>query len=158
MPTLFITCGLPCAGKTTVARRIESEIGALRLTTDEWLITLFPEETRPQMDSHRMAVEELQWVVAQRCLSLGVDVVLDHGLWSREERDVCREAARARGCNVVLCLVDPPLDEIFRRIDVRNANLGTHEFVIDKAEVQVWNTQFERPTAKELALFDPEPE
>jgi predicted kinase len=34
-PTLFLTVGLPCTGKTTVARRIETERGALRLTKDE---------------------------------------------------------------------------------------------------------------------------
>ncbi len=34
-PTLFLTVGLPGTGKTTAARRIEAEHGALRLTKDE---------------------------------------------------------------------------------------------------------------------------
>src|SRR5665811_2490664 len=36
-PTLFLTVGLPCTGKTTAARRIEIEQRALRLTKDEWV-------------------------------------------------------------------------------------------------------------------------
>ncbi|RZT80955.1 AAA domain-containing protein [Micromonospora violae] len=36
-PTLFLTVGLPCTGKTTAARRIEAEHNALRLTKDEWV-------------------------------------------------------------------------------------------------------------------------
>ncbi|UIJ34054.1 AAA family ATPase [Allobranchiibius sp. GilTou73] len=36
-PTLFLTVGLPGTGKTTAARRIEVERGALRLTKDEWV-------------------------------------------------------------------------------------------------------------------------
>ena len=44
MPTLFLTCGLPGSGKTTLAKRIEQERPALRLTADEWLFALFGPE------------------------------------------------------------------------------------------------------------------
>ena len=40
-PTLFLTVGLPGTGKTTAARRIEAEHGALRLTKDEWMKALY---------------------------------------------------------------------------------------------------------------------
>ena len=33
---LILTCGLPGAGKTTLARRLAVEHGAVRLTKDEW--------------------------------------------------------------------------------------------------------------------------
>lgn len=39
-PTLFLTVGLPGAGKTTAARRIEAEHDALRLTNNEWMKAL----------------------------------------------------------------------------------------------------------------------
>ena len=35
---LMLTCGLPGAGKTTLATELSAERGALRLTQDEWLI------------------------------------------------------------------------------------------------------------------------
>ena len=34
MATLHLMVGLPCSGKTTEARRLERELGALRLTPD----------------------------------------------------------------------------------------------------------------------------
>ncbi|MEP7003961.1 MAG: AAA family ATPase [Chloroflexota bacterium] len=37
MATLFITCGVPTSGKTTLAKRREAEQRAVRLTADEWL-------------------------------------------------------------------------------------------------------------------------
>jgi predicted kinase len=40
-PTLFLTVGLPGAGKTTAARRMEIEKKALRLTKDEWVKALY---------------------------------------------------------------------------------------------------------------------
>jgi Predicted kinase len=38
MPTLHLMVGLPCSGKTTLARQLEHKYSALRLTTDEWHI------------------------------------------------------------------------------------------------------------------------
>jgi len=39
--TLYLLVGLPGAGKTTKARRLEVEVPALRFTPDEWLKILF---------------------------------------------------------------------------------------------------------------------
>jgi hypothetical protein len=46
-PTLFLTVGLPCTGKTAAARRIEIEQKALRLTKDEWVKALYGHENPP---------------------------------------------------------------------------------------------------------------
>ncbi|MFD6263042.1 AAA family ATPase, partial [Micromonospora chalcea] len=46
-PTLFLTVGLPCTGKTTAARCIEIEREALRLTKDEWVKALYGHENPP---------------------------------------------------------------------------------------------------------------
>lgn len=42
-------------------------------------------------------------------LETGGNVVLDWGLWSREERDHYRTEAQALGAQVVLCVLDPPI-------------------------------------------------
>src|SRR5437667_383552 len=65
MPTLILICGLPGAGKTTFAKRLEVERTALRLTPDDWMarlnIDLFDEPGRA-------AIEDLQWEIAARAL------------------------------------------------------------------------------------------
>ncbi len=111
MPTLYMTCGLPGSGKTTLAKQIEQSRNALRLTGDEWLFALFgpePElpETKGTPSPQRNTVEALQWDVAARALALGIDVVIDWGVWSRQERDDYRARAAALGARVVLCFVD----------------------------------------------------
>ena len=36
--TLHLMVGLPCSGKTTLAKQLEQERSALRLTPDEWQV------------------------------------------------------------------------------------------------------------------------
>jgi predicted kinase/GNAT superfamily N-acetyltransferase/uncharacterized glyoxalase superfamily protein PhnB len=157
-PTLFLLCGLPGAGKTTVAKRLEHERCALRLDGDEWLRALFGRldgsGTPTTPDRKRDAVEALQWQIAERALALGVDVVLDWGVWTRAERDRYRARARELGARVELVFLDAPLEELWRRIEARNAAQAPGEYEIDRASLELWSTWFERPTADELATPD----
>ena len=156
-PTLYLTCGLPGSGKTRLAKRLEQEAPALRLTADEWLHELYPDISTPEAETGplRGRVERLQWPLALSALALGCHVVLDWGLWSREERDLYRTGARAVGARVVLCLLDPPVEELWRRLSERNADRPFGAFEITQADLLRWSALFQRPTADELALFDP---
>jgi len=44
MPTLHLMCGLPCSGKTTLARQIADDSNAFLLTTDAWHLRLFGDD------------------------------------------------------------------------------------------------------------------
>jgi predicted kinase len=156
MPTLYLTCGLPGSGKTTLAKRLEQDVPALRLTADEWLHELYPSITTSQAETgpFRRRVERLQWAAALRSLQLGCNVVLDWGVWAKEERELYRIGARAVGARVVLCLLDPPVDELWNRISRRNKDRPFGAFAITKAELLRWSELFQRPTDDELALFD----
>jgi hypothetical protein len=79
-PTLFLTVGLPCTGKTTAARRIEIEQKALRLTKDEWVKALYGHEN-PR--SAQDVIEGRLIQIGLRALELGNNVVVDYGLWGR---------------------------------------------------------------------------
>ena len=43
-PVLTLMVGLPGAGKTTLAKEIEKETGAVRFTPDEWHLFLFGDD------------------------------------------------------------------------------------------------------------------
>lgn len=74
---MFVMVGLPAVGKTTRARQIASESKALRLTPDEWMISIFGQE---QPEGKRNIVEgRLIWL-ALSALRKGVNVVLDFGV------------------------------------------------------------------------------
>jgi len=157
--TLFLTCRLQRSGKTTLARRIEEEHNALRLTADEWLRNLHPELSEDELDRIRDRVEQLQWATALRVLTLGCNVVLNWGQWAREERDHYRTQAQAIGARVVLCLLEPSRHELLGRLERRNALLPPWAFRITGEQFE-WAWEFfqrERPTPAELKLFDPMP-
>ncbi len=148
MATVFLPRGLPGAGKTTLARMLESERPALRLTPDEWMARVVGDGYD---DVKRAAVEALLWEVGARALALGVDVVLDFGVWARSERDSYRAKAVALGANTRICFLDVPREELLRRLALRNANLPADTFTVTTDQLDLYFTWFEPPTSEELA-------
>ncbi len=152
---LILTCGLPGAGKTTLARRLAAERNAVRLTKDEWLWAL---GSSPWDRPTGERLEHELWRLAQEILRLGLSVVLDYGLWARVERDAMRSVARDLGVGVELHFLDVPADELWRRIEARNAEPPWDSEPISRAHLDAWLAIFQAPDAAELALFDSPPE
>ncbi len=147
-PTLFLMVGLPAAGKSTVAREIESTHRALRLSPDEWMIPLFGES---DADGRRDLLEGLLIDVAVRALHLGMNVILDFGLWGRDERTALRTLGEAAGAHVVLRYVDVDEEAQARRIGERWAADPEATFPMSLTDLVRWRAQFEVPTPDELA-------
>ena len=152
---MILTCGLPGAGKTTLARQLAAERSAVRLSKDEWLWALGSSPwDRPTGEK----IEQELWRLAQEILSLGLSVVLDFGLWARIERDEMRSVARGLGVGVELHHLDVAPDELWRRIEARNSAPPWDNEPIGRADFDEWLAMFQAPDAAELALFDPPPD
>lgn len=151
---LILTCGLPGSGKTTLAVLLAEERSAVRLTKDEWVWALGSSPWDRRLGER---VERQLWELAQQILSQGVSVVLDFGLWSRAERDELRTAARQMGVGVELHVVEGATDELWRRIDARNAAPPWDVAPISRADLDTWSAAFEAPDAAEQTLFDAPP-
>ena len=151
MATLFLICGLPGAGKTTLARQLELARPALRLSPDEWIAPILADPTdMVELDRLRTPVESVQWAVAKRVLALGVDVILEWGFWSQAERASYRAEAEALGAHVELHYLAVARDELWARLAKRNANLPPGTFVVTEEQLDLWLSWFEPPTAAEL--------
>ena len=101
-------------------------------------------------ETKRAAVEALQWEIAARVLSLGRDVILENGFWSRTEREDFRSRAKAVGARTRIYFLDVPQDELRRRLKLRNAALPVNTFRVTEAQLGLWSKRFEPPTPEEL--------
>ena len=147
MPTLHLICGLPGSGKTTLARRLERELPALRLCPDEWMARIVGDGFD---ETKRSAVEAVQLELALRSLGLGINVILENGFWTRQERDEFR--ARASGVHAAtrIHFLDVPRDELLRRLALRNQESPSDTFKVNENQIDLWSKWFEPPTPDEL--------
>ena len=151
-PTLFLTVGLPATGKTTAARRIETEQRALRLTKDEWVKALYGHDNPP---SAQAVIEGHLIQVALRALALGTSVVIDFGLWSRDERTALRQAAADLGALVEIHYFALSPAEQRRRVGKRQAEASHTTWHMSDQELAGWAATFDIPTPGELDGSEP---
>lgn len=151
-PTLFLTVGLPATGKTTAARRLEIDHDALRLTKDEWMKALYGDQN-PSSASD--VIEGRLVEIGLRALELGIDVVIDFGLWGRDERSALRQAAADRGSRVEMHYFEVPLAEQRRRLDQRQRDEPHTTWPISDQELLGWSEIMQIPTPGEVDGSEP---
>ena len=112
------------SGKTTYAKKLEKEWGAIRFTSDEWMSKLYgddpPEERFENYQSNVLSLMEIYW---SRMLEKGVDVILDLGFWSRDYREDTKRKIEAVGGVAKLYHLSASEDEMRRRCEKRNKDL-----------------------------------
>ncbi|MFI6152945.1 AAA family ATPase [Kitasatospora sp. NPDC051170] len=146
MTTLFLMVGLPGAGKTTRARQLAAEHGALRMTPDDWMIPLFGAEVEGKRD----VLEGRMLWLALEALRLGTNVVVDYGCWSRQERTAIHWMTEAEGAAFRMLYL--PVDDATQRARIAHRWATTPEetFPLGEADIRFGRTHFEEPDAAEL--------
>jgi predicted kinase len=155
-PTLFVMVGLPASGKSTRAKQIEEERRALRLTPDEWMIPLFNDN---DANGKRNVLEGRFIWLALRALRHGIDVVLDFGVWGKDERTALRALAAAAGASCELVYLEIDEDQQRRRRDARASEDSETTFDISDEDLDEYRRRFVPPNDAELseAELDPPP-
>ena len=145
--TLIVICGLPGAGKTTHARRLEEQLGAVRFCPDEWILAL---DLNLYDEVRRDKVEQFQWQMAKRLLTFGHTVLIEWGTWGRGERDRLRDEARAVGATTELHCLTAPIDVLFERVQRR----GMEDPPIKREDLVRWEKLIEMPAEQEFSTYD----
>ncbi len=144
---LILVCGLPGAGKTTHAKALERRLHAVRFSPDEWMSALAVDIYD---EAARTRIEQLQWSLCERLLTLGLSVIVEWGTWAQSERNTLRQRARELGAAVELHYLFAPEEVLFERIQRR----GLENPPIDREALAHWCRQFEVPSREEKALYD----
>jgi predicted kinase len=132
-PVVYLICGFIGAGKTTFARKLEEQTGAVRITKDEWSIRLIGND--PTIDGYEAwdnKICELSRDVAFGLAEKGTDVIIDEGFWEKGQRDEMKERAGAVGAKAVMYYVEAPIETIRERVAGRNNDLPGDSFKISR--------------------------
>lgn len=121
-PTLHFMCGKMAAGKSTLARRLAAQHGAVLICEDLWLQHLYPAEIL-HFDDYLVRARRLKAAVAphvQALLALGLSVVLDFPGNVPAQRAWLHELVDACGVDHVLHFVDTDHDRCIEQLQQRN--------------------------------------
>ena len=111
MTQVILVVGCTGAGKTTYARTLADERGAIRFSIDEWMMPLFgpdiPEPMRFDWMMERVnRCEAMIFAMTQQVAARGLPVVLDLGFTKAAHRDKFRALCGEAGLSVSVHFVD----------------------------------------------------
>ena len=154
MARVIMTCGKICCGKTTYARKLEEELGAVVLSIDEVMLALFPDGAGEMHDAYALRTEQYLLSLSLEILESGTDVILDWGLWTREQRDRLREFYRAHNFPCEIHDLRISDDEWQRRIRQRNGSrTDGSSYYVDEGLLDKVESLFEEPAEDEIDLI-----
>ncbi len=151
---IYLICGQIGAGKTTIAKKLEQETGAIRFTPDEWMLKLYPEmPQKEQFDDYFYRCCDVVWSVAGEILIRGGDVILDFGFWKYKDRERYRKIASEIGAESKLYFVECTDNSIRNRLHIRNNIQPDGAIEITDDMFEFYSPGFEPPCEDEKYIL-----
>ncbi|MEU5792367.1 ATP-binding protein [Streptomyces sp. NPDC047813] len=158
-PVVFLLVGLTGSGKTTYAQRQLEPEGAVRLSVDEVVHERhgrygvdYPENT--YFEKEAPVVSELHERLAE-LVAEGRDVVWDHGLWPRKDRDAMKELVEAAGGRWRLLYFPVEREELLLRLAERNEREDANALVVTPEALDDFFARFEKPQDEGEEIVEP---
>ena len=150
-PIAHVICGFIGAGKTTFARKLEKETGAVRITKDEWLVKIFGSKitSDSNFEKYDKKVTELAKQIAFKILESGSDVIIDEGFWVKTQRNDIKKKIIDIGAKPILYYVESPIEKMRERVVDRSKIPPEDSFEISGEMFDSYVTYWEPPTEDE---------
>lgn len=152
-PKVILLCGKLCAGKTTYARRLAPEIGAVILSVDEIMLSLFGQHLGDDHDRIAALTRDYLLRKSLEILHNGIPVILDWGFWTKADRTATRAFYESHGIPCELHYLDVPDDLWASNIAARNAQVEadpTAAYYVDENLLKKLEGRFEMPDDLEV--------
>ncbi len=131
-PIAYVICGFIGAGKTTFARKLEKETGAIRVTKDEWIIKIFGNKITldNNFEVYDKNITKLATDIAFKILKAGKDVIIDEGFWVKSQRDDIKKRILQVGAKPIFYYVESSVKKMKERVINRSKNPTKDSFEI----------------------------
>ena len=156
MAKVVLMCGKLCSGKSTHARSIREKEKAVILSVDEITLSLFGQDAGEKLDEYVSRLKAYLYDKSVEIAQTGIDVVLDWGFWTREERAFARAYYRARGIACELHYIEISDAEWEKRIEKRNRDILEKKdgaYYVDDGLKQKFASVFEPPAPEEADVW-----
>lgn len=147
---LHMVCGKIGAGKSTLTQRLAAQPNTVRVSEDDWLARLYPNEIHTLADYVRCAgrLREAMAGHIEALLAAGLSVVLDFPANTPTTRAWARGLFERAHAAHRLHYLDVPDDVCKARLRARNL-AGEHPFETTDAEFDQITSHFVAPSAAE---------
>ena len=152
MPKVIMTTGRICSGKSSYAKAMAKRINAVIFSVDEITLKLLGQSGSGRLDEYVNKLKEYFFQKTLQTLDNGVNVILDWGFWTREERDFARSFFDAAGVEYEFHFINISDDEWQRRVAKRNADIlagKVQEYLVDKGLAEKADALFETAAVDE---------
>lgn len=117
-------------GKTTIAKQIELETGALRITPDDIIKEKFGTTLSDDFMTKAQQVEQFAWGQIAIAIRNGQDVIYDAGYWTPETRKYATEKVQSLGGQPVWHQIQCDISVAKQRVMARSKD--KNELAIDE--------------------------
>lgn len=155
MAKIILLCGKICSGKSHYAKKLVEEQNAVLLSCDD--ITLMVDEVASyDFDKFASLVKVYLSEKAVEIASKGVNVIMDFGCWSREDRKATKDFFALHGLETELHFVhisdaDWKMNIEQRRVKVQNGE--EKGYVLDEGLLKKMLESFDEPSDDEIDVL-----
>ena len=156
MAKIFLICGKICCGKSTYSEKLRKEHSAVLLSIDEITLSLFGQHCGEKHDDYVERTENYLFEKSLEILEIGVNVVLDWGFWTKEERKYAKTFYESRNIECEFHYIDVSDEEWTRRLTKRNASVLKNEvsaYYVDENLAIKFAGIFEKPEKEEIDIW-----
>ena len=156
MGKVILICGKICSGKTTYAKDIAKNINAVILSVDELMLTLFGQHVGEKHDEMVEKTEKYLYKKSVELISTGLNVILDWGFWTKEERLFIAKYYAGLGIEIEWHYIG--IDDITWKkfMKTRNNAIVNNEqefYYIDENIAKKFENMFEEPKPDEMNVW-----
>ena len=156
MAKVILVCGKICSGKSTYAERLRIENKAVLLSIDEIMLAMFGLYVGDKHDEYVEKTEKYLFDKSVEIIETGIDVILDWGLWTRDERRYAKEFYSARGIENEIHYLNISNETWKTRLDKRNRAVSAGEIIaypVDDNLAAKFGAIFEMPDRDEIDVW-----